>query len=213
MEQFDQQKREEESRRQLYLEQQKARMAQRLPESGAVSAVRPEATTEAGSSFQAEQARDRQAQRLPEGPGKEEKEGEKEKKKTPLKKLKALSEKLSEELEAGKEAIKELLKQCWTGLIPCFGLPLIWINIHFFLRHLVGIKFFCQFGEEWLPAGPAGALLKRMGAGEKIRLAEIIALIFLDLLVLFAILGILTIIYFMVTPTETFKLLWSAIWE
>lgn len=43
-----------------------------------------------------------------------------------------------------------LLKAAWINLIPSFGLTLIWINIHAFLRW-ASPSLFCKLGREWLP--------------------------------------------------------------
>lgn len=56
-----------------------------------------------------------------------------------------------------KKATSNLLKQAWTNLIDSFGLTLIWINIHVFLRLVLGKKLFCKLGEEWLPPVPAAS--------------------------------------------------------
>ena len=52
-----------------------------------------------------------------------------------------------------------MLRQAWMSLagIVSFPLALIWINIHAFLRMVVGEKFFCKLGDEWTDAIPAAA--------------------------------------------------------
>lgn len=44
-----------------------------------------------------------------------------------------------------------LLRQSWINLIPSWGLTLIYINIHIFGNIAISPKFFCKFGEEWVP--------------------------------------------------------------
>jgi len=102
-------------------------------------------------------------------------------------------EKIKEKITApAKTGTSKLLQQAWLNLIDSFGLTLIWINIHVFLRYVVGEKLFCKLGEEWIPkqisavGGEAGKT-----AGKTIGLVEVMGLLFLDLIVLFIILGAL----------------------
>jgi len=87
------------------------------------------------------------------------------------------------------------LRWAWLTLIPSFGLTLIYINMHVFLRWVVGEKLFCKLGDEWIPkqiqafGGEAG----KMG-GRTIGIVEVMGLLFLDLLALFVIIGILAIL-------------------
>lgn len=57
-----------------------------------------------------------------------------------------------------KKGTGTLLKVAWNALIPSFGLSLIYIDLHVFLRWVIGDKLFCKLGEEWLPksAGELG---------------------------------------------------------
>lgn len=48
-----------------------------------------------------------------------------------------------------------MLRQSWLHLIDSWGLTLIWINIHVFLRQILGEKLFCDLGEEWKDMIPA----------------------------------------------------------
>ena len=50
---------------------------------------------------------------------------------------------------AGQMATARALSWAWLALIPTFGLSLIYINIHFIARYIVGSEKFCKFGEEW----------------------------------------------------------------
>ncbi|MEK7202765.1 MAG: hypothetical protein AAB653_00400 [Patescibacteria group bacterium] len=96
---------------------------------------------------------------------------------------KKLEEKVMAPAKAG---TNELLKQAWLNLINSFGLTLIWINIHVFLRWVLGDKLFCKLGEEWLPKQISQVVGKKdeKMSGQAIRLVEVMALILLDLLVL-----------------------------
>jgi len=49
------------------------------------------------------------------------------------------------------DSTSSLLRQAWLYLIPSYGLTLFWINIHAFLNKVLGNKFFCKLGEEWVP--------------------------------------------------------------
>jgi len=44
----------------------------------------------------------------------------------------------------------ELLKNSWLHLIDSWGLTLVWIDIHIFLRKILGKKLFGPLGGEWL---------------------------------------------------------------
>ncbi len=60
----------------------------------------------------------------------------------------------------------EALKESWMNLIDSFGLTLIYINLHVFCRFVLGEKFFCKLGQEWmsLPGGGSADVLKTPGA-------------------------------------------------
>lgn len=49
------------------------------------------------------------------------------------------------------DSTSSLLRQAWLNLIPSYGLTLFWINLHAFLNKVLGKKFFCKLGEEWVP--------------------------------------------------------------
>lgn len=49
-----------------------------------------------------------------------------------------------------------LLKFMWLHIY--YVAPLFYIDLHFFLRYLCGLKALCRFGEEWLGGGKSGAL-------------------------------------------------------
>lgn len=49
------------------------------------------------------------------------------------------------------DSTSSLLRQAWLNLIPSYGLTLFWINTHAFLNKVLGNKFFCKLGEEWVP--------------------------------------------------------------
>ncbi|MDO8629972.1 MAG: hypothetical protein Q7R41_05715, partial [Phycisphaerales bacterium] len=88
-----------------------------------------------------------------------------------------------------------LLKNyAWPTVIASFGildggLALLYLNFHFIARHIANKKGFTPFGSEWstwrtVLGWPSFAL----------KYAEIIALVFLDMLVLLIVLGIATLI-------------------
>jgi len=69
------------------------------------------------------------------------------------------------------QGTSKLLQQSWLNLIDSYGLTLIWINIHVFLRFTIGEKFFAKLGREWLPKvskGASGAKGVSGGGGEKL---------------------------------------------
>ena len=104
-----------------------------------------------------------------------------------------------------------LLKGAWLNLISSWGLTLFYINIHVFLRFVLGEKLFCKLGDEWIPkkikavGGDAG----KMG-GKGIGLIEILTLLFLDAVALFLILAILGLISMIMSWMG--KGFWSSIW-
>ena len=83
---------------------------------------------------------------------------------------KKLEEKVTAPAKAGTNG---LLRWAWATLIPSWGLSLIYINIHVFLRMVLGDSLFCKLGEEWIPkkiteaGGESGKMAgKTIGVGE-----------------------------------------------
>jgi len=72
---------------------------------------------------------------------------------------------------------------------------LLYVNLHVFLRFVLGDKLFCKLGQEWLPkqissvSGAPGEM-----AGKTIGIVEVMALLLLDLVLFLSILSIITII-------------------
>jgi len=110
-----------------------------------------------------------------------------------------IAEKVTTPARAG---TSRALQWAWKALIPSWGLSSIWLNIHVFLRMVFGEKLFCKFGDEWLPpqadaiAGEAVKTVKR-----SIGLVEVMALIFIDVIIFFIIVGFVS----MFTDESTFK--------
>jgi len=108
-------------------------------------------------------------------------------------------DKIAEKVTApAKLGTSRALQWAWFTLIPSFGLTLLYINLHVFLKSVFGEKLFCKLGEEWIPkqvsavGGEAGK-----SAGKIIGIIEVIVLLFLDsmvLLIIFSVLGILVMI-------------------
>lgn len=113
------------------------------------------------------------------------------------------------------------LRMAWTNLISSWGLTLIYINIHVFFRFVLGTDFFCKLGHEWTPGGGLGKTAtittsittksgKTSSTIEKgmekfegpIGVVEAMGLIGLDLLVLFIILIVATLIAYIVGIAE-----------
>ncbi|MFA5183971.1 MAG: hypothetical protein WC456_00410 [Patescibacteria group bacterium] len=120
-----------------------------------------------------------------------------------------------------------LLRQSWLNLIDSFGLTLIWINIHVFLRYVIGEKFFCKLGREWadlLPGGgQAAPLLKDWAdkSGKSIGTVEMIVFAICDLLLFLLIIAIISLVAMIVgvmdNPLsffyEALKLIAGSLWE
>ncbi len=97
-------------------------------------------------------------------------------------------EKIEEKILApAKAGTNWLLRWAWGALIPSFGLTLIYINMHLFLRQIFPHAF-CKLGEEWAPklAQTGGKEIAKSfgGAGKIAGIIEIMGLLFLDLAVL-----------------------------
>ncbi len=113
---------------------------------------------------------------------------------------------------------KKLLQAAWRYAIPTFGLTVItYVNIHVFCRWVFGEEYFCKLGDEWISANvKAAAGGKTEKISNKIGLVEILILLILDLIVLFAILTQLAflaiIIQFMTASLwEKVKSIWTII--
>ena len=110
--------------------------------------------------------------------------------------------KLEEKVAApAKQGTNWLLRWAWTSLVvPSWGLSLIYINIHVFLRFVLGDKLFCKLGQEWLPkqissvSGAPGEM-----AGKTIGIVEVMVLLILDLIAFFIVLAILALLVMIAT--------------
>ncbi|MDO8667754.1 MAG: hypothetical protein Q7K35_01495 [bacterium] len=135
--------------------------------------------------------------------------------------------KLKEKVMApAKQGLNNLLRQAWINLLDSFGLTLIWINIHVFLKWTLGEDLFCKLGEEWLPkqvtemAGPGGDAAK--GASKGFGLIEVIVLLILDLIVLAVIFGALALLVLIAQIMQAswsekalaaLKIFWGSGWD
>lgn len=124
--------------------------------------------------------------------------------------------KIEEKIMApAKQGINWLLRWAWGTLIPSFGLTLIYINMHIFLRQVFPDAF-CKLGEEWMPKMTLGENSAKNVAGTAFGLAEIIGLLLLDLVAIFIIMGVLALISMIITwatnPAEALKAIWSLGW-
>lgn len=118
------------------------------------------------------------------------------------------------------QGTSKLLQQSWINLIDSYGLTLLWINVHVFLRWTVGDQYFCKLGHEWLSSGKAGKaggaatgssnLILGLSAGG-LGYLEAGTLAALDLIILLLILAGLAIpvfiVYIVVNPTEAIQLI------
>lgn len=48
-----------------------------------------------------------------------------------------------------RQQTSSLLRSAWMNLIASFGLTLLWIDAHIFLRSVLGKSMFCAYGDEW----------------------------------------------------------------
>lgn len=95
-----------------------------------------------------------------------------------------------------RKSTSELLRQSWLNLIDSFGLTLIWINIHVFLNKVIGEKFFCELGDEWMDKAPAGVRQSISGVKKVkiVNMAEKMGLGFLDLILFILIFMVLVLV-------------------
>jgi hypothetical protein len=100
------------------------------------------------------------------------------------------------------QASKNALRWAWFSLIPSFGLSLIYINMHVFLRWIFPSAF-CKLGDEWVPkiAGMGEHSAKNV-AGTAFGIVEIMGLLMLDLLLIFIIISILGLLSLIVSAME-----------
>jgi hypothetical protein len=89
------------------------------------------------------------------------------------------------------------LQYAWGVLIPSWGLSIIYINMHVFLR-FVFPDLFCKLGEEWVPKTMAGESTAKNVAGTAFGIVEIIGLLIIDVLIFFIILSVLGVIVMIV---------------
>ncbi len=104
-----------------------------------------------------------------------------------------------------------LLRWAWATLIPSFGLTLIYINMHIFLRQVFPSAF-CKLGEEWMPKMVgAGEHSAKNVAGTAFGIVEVMGLLLLDLIALFLILLILGLVVMIITWLG--KDFWGKLWS
>ena len=111
--------------------------------------------------------------------------------------LKAKAKKKIEEKVAApaRAGTNKALRWAWMTLIPSFGLSLIYINIHVFLRFVLGEKLFCKLGDEWIPKQVSGAGGEAgQGLSKSIGIIEVMGLLFLDLVAFIIILTALGLV-------------------
>jgi len=110
-------------------------------------------------------------------------------------------------------ATSRLLRQSWLHLVDSFGLTLLWINVHVFLKMILGEKVFCKLGDEWKIGLPAGDNVK---APKMTGLAEAMALGALDLLavcvLIFAFSVVAMIVGVVSNPLEVIKSILGSLW-
>jgi len=107
--------------------------------------------------------------------------------------------------EASQKATGKFLATAWLNVIDSFGLTLIYINIHVFLRWVFGDRLFCKLGEEWLPP-QAGAVVGAAGkkASQTIGIVEAMVLIVVDLIIGALIFGVMAFIIMIITWMSEF---------
>lgn len=108
---------------------------------------------------------------------------------------KRANDKIKEKVfKPAKLATGAALKWAWGALIPSFGLTIIYVNMHVFLRFIFPDAF-CKLGEEWIPKVVSGDNTAKNVAGTAFGLVEIIALVLIDLIIFIT---IVALIYFLI---------------
>lgn len=108
------------------------------------------------------------------------------------------------------------LRWAWLTLIPSWGLSLVYINMHIFLRQVFP-SMFCKLGEEWQPK-IVGRHGRKNIAGTAFGIAEVMALLFLDIIA-FIIIGsalaflVIIINFIIMSWWEKLGILWKAYWD
>ena len=98
-----------------------------------------------------------------------------------------------------KISTSKILQQMWLWLIPSFGLSLIFINLHVLLSHAFGNDKFCKLGEEWSLTEQMTPKPKDQSFVSKNRgIFESMGLVSLDLIFLFSVLAVITLIIIVV---------------
>lgn len=80
------------------------------------------------------------------------------------------------------------LQWAWESLIPSWGLTIIYINMHAFLRWVFP-QAFCKLGDEWVPKKVVGENSATNIAGTAFRIGERMGLASIDLLIFLIILS------------------------
>ena len=109
--------------------------------------------------------------------------------------------------KAGQLATGKILQFMWENVY--YVLPLLYINFHFVMRYIAGLKGFCALGEEWTSGakgmgGASGAAGKAAQTpGRALEILEIIAMVLCNAIVIFVLLCVWLIIYALATPCNT----------
>ena len=103
------------------------------------------------------------------------------------------------------------LQWAWMTVVPSFGLSLIYINTHVFLRFIFPDAF-CKLGDEWVPKVVSNENSAKNVAGTAFGILEICALLFLDLLFLLFIIAVLGFLYMIIHwMTHPLEAIWDGI--
>lgn len=118
----------------------------------------------------------------------------------------------SEKVSAASVGTAKLLKSAWENLLASFGLSLIWIDLHIFLRQVLGKSMFCGLGEEWkIKTGRSKKESDRLSQGLKV--VEPMGVACCNLGCLMIIIGILVLISLIAAAfsSDIFAILWGLV--
>ncbi|MCK4967446.1 MAG: hypothetical protein KAS12_00195 [Candidatus Aenigmarchaeota archaeon] len=214
-------KKEQQRQRQLYQQQQTARLGQKLPEQALNKSV-----SDAGE-------RGKEGEGKPTNESDVAKPNEREQQRhletakhlakaaahaTAGSKTAAIKEGLKAVKSAGgAKALAGMIGQAgtakilaWAWRIAFTGVGIIftffYVNFHGMMCYIASSPVFCHFGSEWTPGGKLGKFSQKSKAANFfLEIAELTVVIFVDLIVFIALLIIIALVYYMISPDIALK--------
>lgn len=96
----------------------------------------------------------------------------------------------------------QLLSKSWLLLKPTFGLSALYINLHFVVKYMAGVRGFCHFGDEWmLSTTPPPLAMEKLQEGKNggaLKYGEFVLLVLIDALIVLILIALIAAILFIV---------------